>query len=69
MNRFIQFTETDTKGQVQRCVMQYAATEMDECFTAHENIWLTEGKMVERETMFGKTVIVDLQAWFARTSK
>jgi hypothetical protein len=68
MNRITQFTETSKNGNVQTYVMQYGASELDECFSAHERLWLSEGKIVEREDKHGiKTEIVDLQAWFGRT--
>lgn len=64
MNRYIQFTETDRAGRVQKYVVQYIQAEMEECFQPHERFWLSEGKIVER----GQTQIVDLQAWFERTA-
>lgn len=61
--RFIQVTTTWPSGNKTVDVMRYEETEISEVFTAHENIWLNEGKMVER----GDTVFVDLQRWFERT--
>jgi len=65
MNRFIQFTETDhiIGRRSQQYVMQYLPSEMLECFSPHELLWLSRGKIVER----GATQIVDLRAWFERT--
>lgn len=67
MTYIIQFTETDRAGRVQKYVMQYEATEMLECFSAHERLWLSEGKVIERPGKHATTEAVDLQAWFNRT--
>lgn len=65
MTRFIQFT-TVYANRTQVDVMQYGEAEMAECFATHERVWLSEGKIVERED--GKTTIVDLQAFFKARS-
>lgn len=44
--------------------MRYAEAEMQEVFTAHECLWLSQGKIVERENRISRTSIVDLQAFF-----
>ena len=65
MTHFIQFT-TVYANRTQVDVMQYGEAEMVECFAPHERVWLSEGKIVERED--GKTTIVDLQAFFKARS-
>ena len=52
MNRIIQFTETRPNGDVQVYVSQYLESEMEECFSAEERLWLSEGKIAERKHEF-----------------
>lgn len=64
MTHFIQVTWTNLRGHVTTNVAQYDEEEMQEVFAAHERVWLSEGKIVEREDKHGKREIVDLQAFF-----
>lgn len=65
MTKFIQFTSV-YKNRTDIHVQQYGDDEMEEVFSVHERMWLSEGKIVEREDRISKTTIVDLQAHFNR---
>lgn len=65
MERIIQVTTTWANGPKTVDVHRYSHGEMVEVFTTHERLWLSQGKIVERENC----KFVDLQAWFERTNK
>lgn len=55
MYKIIQFGENE--------IQRYTKEDMEEVFTVHQRLWLSEGKIVELEN--GLTA-VDLQAFYAR---